>query len=100
MGIHHLAALASVLSSALTGHAHAYTLLLLATEATTPFVNFRWLMDKANMREHPIYVANGMAMALSWAIVRMWFMMFYIFPLMYRNAAETKLVRCDADFFC
>ena len=30
----------------LQGQAHAYTLALLATECTTPFVNLRFLLDK------------------------------------------------------
>lgn len=43
---HHVAALASVATAALKGQGHAYTLCLLATECTTPFVNARWLLDK------------------------------------------------------
>ncbi len=30
------------------GQAHAYTLALLATECTTPFVNLRWVLDKVS----------------------------------------------------
>ena len=32
------------------GQAHAYTLALLATECTTPFVNLRWVLDKVHSR--------------------------------------------------
>ncbi|KAL4424130.1 hypothetical protein ABPG75_001431 [Micractinium tetrahymenae] len=70
MGVHHLAALASVAAAALQGQAHAYTLALLATECTTPFVNVRFLLDKAGWKDHPIYTANGMALLLSWLVAR------------------------------
>jgi hypothetical protein len=43
---HHVAALASVATAVLKGQGHAYTLCLLATECTTPFVNARWMLDK------------------------------------------------------
>lgn len=70
MGVHHLAALASVAAAALQGQAHAYTLALLATECTTPFVNVRYLLDKGGWKDHPIYTANGMALLLSWLVAR------------------------------
>jgi hypothetical protein len=42
MVIHHTAALASALTAAALGQGHMYTLLLLSTECTTPFLNARW----------------------------------------------------------
>lgn len=47
MAIHHVAALASVATAGLQQQGHNYTLAMLATEMTTPFVNLRWLLDKA-----------------------------------------------------
>jgi hypothetical protein len=46
------------------GQAHAYTLALLATECTTPFVNLRFLLDKGGMRDHPVYTVNGVLLLL------------------------------------
>ena len=43
---HHIAAFASVYTSLSLGQAHMYTLIMLATEVTTPFVNARWILDK------------------------------------------------------
>ena len=54
MAAHHIAALASVAAAAFRHHAHNYTLALLATECTTPFVNTRWLLDKAVSRCPPV----------------------------------------------
>ncbi|EFN50743.1 hypothetical protein CHLNCDRAFT_142545 [Chlorella variabilis] len=70
MAVHHLAALAS-------GQAHAYTLALLATECTTPFVNLRFLLDKGGWRDHPAYTVNGMALLISWIVGRL--VLFLIF---------------------
>lgn len=46
MLIHHIAAFLSVALASITGQAHLYTLLLLSTELTTPFVNARWVFDQ------------------------------------------------------
>lgn len=43
---HHIAAFLSVALASYTGQAHLYTLLLLSTELTTPFVNARWIYDQ------------------------------------------------------
>ena len=43
---HHIAAFLSVALASFTGQAHLYTLLLLSTELTTPFVNARWFYDQ------------------------------------------------------
>ena len=43
---HHIAAFLSVALASYTGQAHLYTLLLLSTELTTPFVNGRWFIDQ------------------------------------------------------
>lgn len=43
---HHVAAFVSVAATLFCGEAHMYTLALLATEWTTPFINFRWLLEK------------------------------------------------------
>jgi TLC domain len=42
---HHVAALLSIYFALSLGEGHAYTLALLATEMTTPFVNMRWILD-------------------------------------------------------
>lgn len=98
MALHHVAALSSVLVSALSGQGHAYTLLLLATELTTPLVNARWVMDKSGMRAHPVYVINGIAMAGTWLAVRVLFLAMYFFPLTWRHANDEQLVRKRLTF--
>lgn len=68
---HHIAAFVSVLRSLQQQQAHTYTLAMLATEATTPMVNARWLMDKAGMRAHPAYLVNGLALFAAWIVFRL-----------------------------
>ena len=46
MVAHHVAAFCSVLTTVVFHETHMYTLVLLATECTTPFINFRWLLEK------------------------------------------------------
>ncbi len=46
MMLHHWAAFLSVIAAAISHQAHQYTLLLLFTELTTPFINARWVFDK------------------------------------------------------
>ena len=46
MVTHHISAVISVLVTAWYGEAHMYTLSLLSTECTTPFINLRWLLEK------------------------------------------------------
>lgn len=81
--------------------AHAYTLALLATECTTPFVNLRFLLDKGGWRQHPAYTANGMALLFSWILGRIVLFVFF-FHHVWLHLGEFHLVStcpgrmCDA----
>jgi hypothetical protein len=39
-------------------------------EGSTPFVNFRWFLDKMGMKESPLYLYNGLSMTLSFFVLR------------------------------
>lgn len=78
MAIHHVAALASVATAGLQQQGHNYTLAMLATEMTTPFVNLRWLLDKAvrpglegGRRRVPAVPGVRAAMCISWPVHRL-----------------------------
>lgn len=43
--VHHAVATLSLVGALASQQAHGYTLLLLATELTTPFINARWQLD-------------------------------------------------------
>lgn len=70
MVAHHVASLLSVLRALMAQYAHLYTLAMLSTEVTTPFINARWQMDRCGLRAHPAYLANGLVVMCLWAINR------------------------------
>ena len=98
MGAHHVAALASVALAGLSSQGHNYTLALLATECTTPFVNARWFLDAAGLREARVYVANGVALLCAWFVGRILLFLAF-FHHVYRHAYQIPLVR-GASGFC
>lgn len=63
-------AMAGVLGAASTGIAHGYTLAVLFTELTTPFLNLRWLLHTAGLKDSRIYLVNGLLMVKAWLIAR------------------------------
>jgi len=68
--VHHLVATMSLVGALVTGQGHGYTLLLLATELTTPFINARWQLDALGLRQSRAYMANAVAIVVSWALGR------------------------------
>lgn len=68
---HHIGAISSVLVAVLLGQGHMHTIWMLVTEATTPFVNLRWWLDKANMKATLLYFYNGVSIFLTWIIFRL-----------------------------
>ena len=52
------------------GYSHTLSLICILVEFTTPFVNLRWFLDKLGMKGSSLYFWNGLAMTLSWFVVR------------------------------
>eukprot|EP00955_Chlamydomonas_euryale_P083749 363887-Chlamydomonas_euryale.AAC.8 len=71
MLLHHMGALVSVLTAVTTGQGHMHTMWMLATEFTTPFIDLRWWLDKANLKSSRLYMYNGMAIFVSWVVARL-----------------------------
>ncbi|MEW5318260.1 MAG: hypothetical protein WDW38_009494 [Sanguina aurantia] len=71
MALHHVGSFSCVAIAAFSGQCHLYVLWMLTTEATTPFVNIRWWLDKAGLKAHPLYFWNGIAIVLSWMLFRL-----------------------------
>jgi len=70
MVAHHCAAMLALAVGGTRDEGHLYTLALMLAEATTPFVNARYFLDVTGKRAHWSYVANGLALTLSWGLVR------------------------------
>lgn len=62
MVAHHLGTLLAVTSSIVTGECHMHAAWMLLTEATTPFINLRWWLEKSvrerRARERAARVSN------------------------------------------
>ena len=68
---HHVLSLLSWSMMALSGQCHAIAAGLLLLEGTAPFTNGLWFMRESKLRKsHPLYLANGAMMALSFLLVR------------------------------
>ncbi|KAK9814277.1 hypothetical protein WJX72_003292 [[Myrmecia] bisecta] len=91
MLLHHTAALLSVLASACYGQAHLYTLILLGTEVTTPFINMRWVLDRVGWRQTRAYIANGVCLFVTWFLGRV-LMFVWFFWHIYQHRAQLKLL--------
>jgi len=85
METHHIAAFLSVFVTVWYREVHMYTLILLATECTTPFINFRWLLEKMNWKHTVWYKMNGIALVLSWILVRIVMFVFFFVHLYHRR---------------
>ncbi|KAK9844819.1 hypothetical protein WJX74_007230 [Apatococcus lobatus] len=90
MLLHHWAAFLSVAAAAISHQAHQYTLLLLFTELTTPFINARWVFDKLGWRNTQQYFVNGIALFVTWTLGRevlfLWF-----FTVLWQHRSEMAL---------
>lgn len=96
MLIHHIAAFISVGLASYTKQAHMYTLLLLSTEMTTPFVNARWILDQMGLRSAPIYALNGVCMFTFWFVGRIVLFMWF-FQHMWQHQAQIRDLRSDVQ---
>jgi len=58
---------------------HVYLMMVLMSEMTTPFVNLRWLLDKAGLKHLKLYTVNGLMLLLAWGVARVvLFVPFYL----------------------
>ena len=68
--IHHLAAMLCWGQLLDGGFAHFMGLIGIISEITTPFVNLRWFLHKAGLKDTTLYLLNGLTMTLLWFIIR------------------------------
>ncbi|KAL8055779.1 hypothetical protein ABFS82_04G077100 [Erythranthe guttata] len=79
--IHHGLSMYSIIQSLLSGQAHIYILMVLFTEITTPFVNLRWYLDVAGLKNSKLYVYNGVALFLGWLVARVILFVFFFYHM-------------------
>lgn len=87
MVMHHAVAAVSLVAALSSRQGHMYTLLLLATEMTTPFINARWHLDVLGKRDSAAFMLNAVAILVSWAMGRI-FLSMCMFWHMFHHQAE------------
>ncbi|XP_027930395.1 transmembrane protein 56-B [Vigna unguiculata] len=87
--LHHGLSMVSIIQSLLSGQAQIYILMILFSESTTPFVNLRWHLDVAGLKNSKLYVWNGAALFFGWLIARI-FLFIFFFIHMWTHFDEVK----------
>ncbi|VAH81206.1 unnamed protein product [Triticum turgidum subsp. durum] len=82
--LHHGLSMYAICLALFSGKAHMYILMVLFTEATTPFVNLRWYLEVAGQKDHNLYLYNGLAMFVGWLIARI-ILFVYFFTHVYSH---------------
>ncbi|GER28150.1 hypothetical protein STAS_03917 [Striga asiatica] len=75
--VHHGLSMYCIILSLLSGEAQMYILMVLFTEVTTPFVNQRWYLDTAGMKNSKMYIYNGVALFFGWLVKQIFPLGFY-----------------------
>lgn len=89
--LHHGLSMFSIIQSLLSGQAQIYILMVLFSEITTPFVNLRWYLDIAGLKNSKLYVYNGVALFFGWLIARI-LLFIYFFYHMFTHFDQVKKV--------
>ncbi|KAL3649227.1 hypothetical protein CASFOL_005630 [Castilleja foliolosa] len=79
--IHHGLSMYCIILSLLSGQAQMYILMVLFTEITTPFVNLRWCLDVAGLKNSKLYVYNGVALFFGWLVARIILFVFFFYHM-------------------
>ncbi|XP_062180980.1 uncharacterized protein LOC133885305 [Phragmites australis] len=89
--LHHGLSMYAISLALLSGKGHVYILMVLFTEATTPFVNLRWYLDLAGRKGSNLYLYNGLALFVGWLVARI-ILFVYFFAHMYLHFDQVRTV--------
>ncbi|OEL19168.1 hypothetical protein BAE44_0019814 [Dichanthelium oligosanthes] len=89
--LHHGLSIYAISLALLSGKGHVYILMVLFTEATTPFVNLRWYLDLAGRKGSKLYIYNGLALFVVWLVARI-ILFVYFFAHMYIHFDQVRTV--------
>uniref|UniRef100_A0A0D9V745 TLC domain-containing protein n=1 Tax=Leersia perrieri TaxID=77586 RepID=A0A0D9V745_9ORYZ len=89
--LHHGLSMYAICLALLSGKAHLYILMVLFTEATTPFVNLRWYLEVAGQKTQKLYLYNGLALFVGWLAARV-ILFIYFFTHMYFHFDQVKSI--------
>ena len=72
--VHHAVALFGWVTCAHFDYVHNVAVPVVLCEATGPIINLRWFLSKAGKKETALYAANGVAIFVSWLVLRVIFL--------------------------
>lgn len=84
MLIHHIGGIIALAGTMLSTKCHLYGLLLLSTEMTTPFINVRWLLVKADRKSTQLFLVNSVCIFFGWVLGRI-LLFIYLFQHMWER---------------
>lgn len=96
--VHHVLSMASLALSVYNGEGSFYVYVMLLSESTTPFVNLRWYLSVAGMKNSKAYVINGVFLFLGWMVARILLFVFFFFHL-YNHFDQVKQMFAAA-YYC
>lgn len=68
--VHHSLSAIAVAYSMCMGEGQLYTFMVLISEVTTPWINFRWYLDVSGLKRSTAYMINGVIIFFSWLVAR------------------------------
>ncbi|KAL0419370.1 UNVERIFIED_CONTAM: TLC domain-containing protein 4-B [Sesamum radiatum] len=90
--VHHGLSMFSIIQSLLCSQAQIYILMVLFTESTTPFVNLRWYLDVAGLKNSKLYIYNGVALFFGWLVARIIIFLFFFYHMFIHFDQVKKVV--------
>ncbi|EPS66679.1 hypothetical protein M569_08102, partial [Genlisea aurea] len=99
--VHHGLSLFSIFQSLTLSQVQFYTMMVLFTEVTTPFVNLRWYLDVSGLKNGKIYLWNGVALFFGWLAARIVLFLYLLYHA-YLHFDEVRQVSgvCFYTLFC
>eukprot|EP00249_Psilotum_nudum_P010174 c22381_g3_i1 orf=463-1269(+) len=96
--LHHLLSVISLALSLYSGHAQIYIYIVLFSEITTPFVNMRWYLHVAGLKNSKAYVINGVLLFLGWMMARV-LLFVYFFLHIYLHYDQVREIFPPGFYF-
>ncbi|MCO5579671.1 hypothetical protein L7F22_033529 [Adiantum nelumboides] len=81
-----------------SGEGSFYVYMMLLSESTTPFVNLRWYLSMAGMKNSSVYVINGVLLFLGWMVARILLFVYFFFHL-YNHFDQVEKMSAAA-YYC
>ena len=80
---HHVLGIICMFHSLTMGYGSGLVIPCVIVEATAPFVNGRWFLDKIGWRSSTLYIINGAMITILWFLLRIVFMGWFLFQYVY-----------------